>query len=274
MEWIDGLDLAQGNAGSSTQTDYRIVLSNWPKRSEFIHRHDLIHFDLKPSNILVTRLGESNDDFPLVKIVDFGFTADRIETLHHSVRGTPDYLAPELIRGSAYDFRVDIYALGILFYATLTGHVPYRGDTLQTYFTKHLNDPIPRLTEECLNVPLAFEALVCSMMAKDPKDRPSSAIEVAAALLPFASHVSAWSKLSPAIPVQKVVGRDKEIAVIEQFMSAAMAQTNNKNSSIATALPAIRAAGNRQDTTALRNSTACHGKEHPIFSCALFTGPK
>jgi tetratricopeptide (TPR) repeat protein len=141
-----------------------------------------------------------------------------------------------LIRGDAHDHRVDIYALGVLFYTILAGHVPYRGRHIADVLHQHLNDPIPRLTEECLDVPLAFEALVCSMMAKDPNDRPPSAAEVAAELLPFADSQQRLVEAFSGIPVQKVVGRDKEIAAIEQFMSAAMAETKKGHDSIPTAL--------------------------------------
>ena len=94
------------------------------------HRHGLVHRDVKPENILLTRQAE---DY-MVKVVDFG-VARRVDTPRGAVIGTPGYVAPEQLNGAPADRRADLFALGVVLYELLTGRHPFAGRTdAETYF--------------------------------------------------------------------------------------------------------------------------------------------
>ena len=140
------------------------------------HAHDIgiIHRDLKPANLLVN--GEGT-----VKLVDFGiaklFGAAEM-TMAGSVVGTADFMAPEQADGKTATTRSDLYSLGSVLYAALTGRAPFAGKTVpETLYALKFTDPIPlkRLAKE---TPLEFAELIEQLLAKDPAMRPPTALVV------------------------------------------------------------------------------------------------
>ena len=137
------------------------------------HAEGVIHRDIKPDNILV-------GDEDAVKIVDFGLAwagqslGARLTQTGLMV-GTPEYMAPEQIRGDAVDQRADLYALGVLLYEMLTGQVPYASDAAVTVLFQHLKGESRRVSDLRAEIPEAVEAMVRHAMALDPADRPQSA---------------------------------------------------------------------------------------------------
>jgi serine/threonine protein kinase/CheY-like chemotaxis protein len=105
------------------------------------HNAGIIHRDIKPENVL---LGERSDRHDWVKLVDFGIahltTNDQRLTDANCVVGTAEYIAPEQLTDATVDARLDIYALGVLFYEMVTGEVPFSGKTVEAIFRQHLND--------------------------------------------------------------------------------------------------------------------------------------
>ena len=85
--------------------------------------------------------------------------------------GTPAYLAPEQIRGDQAGPQSDVYAFGIMLYEMLSGSRPFADETLATLVYKHLNEPLPNIDHDALNVPPAFNAIIQRATAKDPEDR-------------------------------------------------------------------------------------------------------
>jgi serine/threonine protein kinase/tetratricopeptide (TPR) repeat protein len=130
----------------------------------YAHDHHVIHRDIKLENILLRRDGRVVlTDFGIAKATD----ADASMTQTGSVLGTPYYISPEQARGQQVDARTDLYSLGVVFYAMLTGEVPYDAPDSISLCLAHINDPIPRMPE-----PLAaFDALMVRMLAKDQEDR-------------------------------------------------------------------------------------------------------
>jgi len=143
-----------------------------------VHRHDVIHRDVKPENILV--LDVKGKDF--VKLLDFGIAKKIDPSFQKSSTqiGTPAYMAPEQFRGEAIDARADIYALGILMHTCLVGEPPFVYDSLEEMHP--VSPPIPDIADKRPGLPEPLRRLVNSMMHPDPAMRPSTAGDVVDAL--------------------------------------------------------------------------------------------
>lgn len=158
------------------------------------HAAGIIHRDLKPSNVLVTDAGRA-------VLVDFGiartYDAEPL-TDTGTLVGTADYVSPEQCTGRPATALSDVYSLGMLTYECLTGHKPFRRETVVATALAHLRDEAPPLTD----VPAAVGGLVTRMIAKDPADRPESAAEVAQGARALAGPVRTSSGiiLPPPLP--------------------------------------------------------------------------
>jgi hypothetical protein len=142
------------------------------------HGEGIVHRDLKPGNLFVERVGARE----LIKVLDFGI-AQWTEGEHSTtgVSGTPAYMAPEQARGHAIDHRCDLYALGAVLYACLSGRAPYLGSGLQVMLEAISGPPTPfDHFDPPLDVSPEVAAFVFRLMAPDPADRTQSAVEAAA----------------------------------------------------------------------------------------------
>ncbi|MFH5879255.1 protein kinase [Arthrobacter sp. NA-172] len=138
------------------------------------HAQGLVHRDIKPGNLLIT------PDYR-VKVTDFGIArlADQVPlTQTGQVMGTAQYLAPEQATGQTATGASDIYSLGVIGYECLTGHRPFSGESQIAIALAQVNDAPPPLPE---SLPTPVRALLMSMLAKDPKNRPADAIKLAEA---------------------------------------------------------------------------------------------
>jgi serine/threonine protein kinase len=142
----------------------------------YLHARGILHRDVKPGNILLTRDQQ-------VKILDFGIAhieaARRLTISGLSVSfGTPDYMAPEQMRGRVGDARVDIYALGTMLYQMLTGRLPYpAGDWEALLRAKRLDDPTPP-SAQVAGIDPALEAVVMKAIELAPDDRYATAVDM------------------------------------------------------------------------------------------------
>jgi eukaryotic-like serine/threonine-protein kinase len=167
LDIIDGLDAAQASG--------------------------ILHRDIKPSNCFLDNEGS-------VKVGDFGLS---ISTLARDVRheleggfqGTPQFAAPEQLRGEALDVRADIYAVGATLYYLLTGRAPFEARDLRELVARATNEPpmAPRLIRR--DIPSGLAAVVLQCLAKSPADRPASYAALAEALRPFSSRRDAPASL-------------------------------------------------------------------------------
>ncbi|MBN1680685.1 MAG: protein kinase [Anaerolineae bacterium] len=133
----------------------------------YAHQHDVVHRDIKPSNIWITDNGRVVvTDFGIAKMVTEGRLTETGMTI-----GTPHYFAPEQGSGLPVDYRVDIYALGVVFYELLTGSVPYDAESTLGILAQHANAPIPDPREIRPDLPPETTTIVRQAMAKDPNDR-------------------------------------------------------------------------------------------------------
>ena len=139
------------------------------------HAQGLVHRDVKPGNLIITPDNR-------VKVTDFGIArlADQVPlTATGQVMGTAQYLAPEQATGQTATGSSDIYSLGIIGYECLAGRRPFTGESQIAIALAQVNDPPPPLSDE---VPATVRALLMSMLAKDPRDRPATAGALATAV--------------------------------------------------------------------------------------------
>jgi serine/threonine-protein kinase len=190
MELLDGFDLETLVGRFGPQSPQRVVqflLQICDSLAE-AHNLGLIHRDIKPKNLFVSRLGLNYDfikvlDFGLVKASGAGDSSQTQLTVDGTTTGTPAYMSPEIALGNKVDARSDIYSLGCVAYWLLTGHLVFDADTPLAVLLAHIQDsPIPPSQRSELEIPSDLEQVVLSCLEKDPANRPQSALELADAL--------------------------------------------------------------------------------------------
>ncbi len=144
------------------------------------HANHIIHRDIKPQNVLISQFGD-------LKITDFGIAVTVEQkptsaTRNQAVMGSSHYLAPESATGAVPDYRVDIYALGIVFFELLCGSVPFNGKTAAAIAIKHMQDPLPNIQAYNPTVTQGVENVVIKATAKSPDERYQTAQEFMDAL--------------------------------------------------------------------------------------------
>ncbi|MFN2226517.1 MAG: protein kinase domain-containing protein, partial [Anaerolineae bacterium] len=155
MAFVDGGSLKEMIMRGPLDMDYAIsVVAQMADALHHAHQHGLVHRDVKPNNILMTRDGRPLlTDFGIAKAVHESTGLTRTGT---SI-GTPEYMAPEQIQGQKVDARTDIYALGIVLYESLTGWTPFSTTTPVATLYKQVNEPPPPLRQANINIPVWLE---------------------------------------------------------------------------------------------------------------------
>ena len=144
------------------------------------HSHGIVHRDLKPDNVMLAQRGRQSD---VVRVLDFGIAKLRDEqgdvtarpmTRAGDLLGTPQYMAPEQIRGETVDARTDVYALGAMLYEMVTGRLPFEAASLMAILSKHLTEmPVsPRERRPDLRISPTLSQLIMDALDKDPARRP------------------------------------------------------------------------------------------------------
>ncbi|MGB9303230.1 MAG: protein kinase, partial [Mycobacterium sp.] len=179
MRLIEGTDLDSvlKRFGPLTPPRAVAIITQVASALDAAHAAGVMHRDVKPPNILVTR-----EDFAY--LVDFGIasaTTDEKLTQLGTAVGTWKYMAPERFSNDEVTYRADIYALACVLYECLTGAPPYRADSASTLVTAHLLDPIPQVSAARAGIPKGLDAVIARGMAKKPEDRYASAGDLARA---------------------------------------------------------------------------------------------
>jgi serine/threonine protein kinase len=180
MAYVDGGSLKDLIAQGPVEETFACSLAaSLADALDYAHQQGLIHRDVKPSNVLLTRDGRPLlTDFGIAKLLDEGQRLTRTGT---SI-GTPEYMAPEQAQGQAVDGRTDIYALGVVLYEMLAGWVPFSAQTPIATLYRHVNEPPPPLKQINISVPEWLDAIVQKALAKRPLDRFQRASRMAEAL--------------------------------------------------------------------------------------------
>lgn len=176
MEYVDGPDLKDYIRANSPLNLGNIIkiMDQILSAMSLAHKHNVIHRDLKPQNILMDKHGN-------IKIADFGIAValnQNSVTQTNSAIGSVHYMSPEQTRGGLVTKQSDIYSLGIILYELITGNVPFNGDSAVSIALKHAQEPIPSIRKQDPNIPQALENVVLKATAKDPRDRYNSAKEM------------------------------------------------------------------------------------------------
>ena len=216
MEYVPGPDLLCRCRDLSFEEKVRKLIGLC-HALEYIHSRNIIHLDLKPSNLLL-------DGSDTVKLLDFGLAQNTVCS-SLKISGTPSYISPEVISGQALDGRADLYSLGVLMYQIFTGVLPFEAPSLKELAKKHLTQPPqpPRVYNADLPEPL--QALILKLLSKDPNARPACAGEAAAELAGIIRQSPGESPEAPRPPFvfnSRLVGRDRELASLRHAVQKAI----------------------------------------------------
>lgn len=156
--------------GEIKLTEMAHILKRVSEALDAAHARNIIHRDVKPSNILFDSTGEAF-------LSDFGIAKSRTITDDEGewLVGTPAYMSPEQVKGERVDGRSDVYALGVVLYRLLTGQLPFSSDSTTGLINAHVDMPIPDVRKVKANIPAVWQEVVAKAMAKDPNDRYTTA---------------------------------------------------------------------------------------------------
>ncbi len=216
MEYVPGEDWATAAARHQQVGDDEswlyTVIAQVCRALQHIHNHGFVHYDVKPRNVRITPEGQ-------VKLMDFGLIGQPHGKGQLLVRGTPEYIAPELIRRDAVDHRADLYSLGVSLYEIAVGELPFKDESSTTVLKQHIEKPLPVSPLEHPALSPVLRTLIVKLLAKDPDQRYRSANQVIATLnlltsssFPLESHESR----SHTTQRSKFVGRKFEVALLHE----------------------------------------------------------
>ncbi|WP_102338154.1 Stk1 family PASTA domain-containing Ser/Thr kinase [Collinsella provencensis] len=240
MEYLRGTDLKSGvrSHGALDPKKVAQIGSQICGALSVAHKHEIIHRDIKPQNIMV--LPDGN-----IKVMDFGIARAKNShlTQDNNVLGTAHYVSPEQTRGQELGATSDIYSLGVVMYECATGRVPFDGDDAISVALKQVNElPVPP-SQINPNVDATLERIILKCMEKDPANRFQTADELRAVLNGYATGQSVEvAEPTRVIGVMGGVGAGATETRVMSDSTQVMARPMNSMSNTATR-PNIAAAG-------------------------------
>ena len=183
MEYLEGKSLHRRLKAGETFPTHRVkkVIQQLCQVLGYIHKKQVIHRDMKPSNIILI---QDEDRGELLKLIDFGIASLRVETgaltQEGSNLGTAKYMSPEQVQGSpTIDGRSDLYSVGVILYRLLTGELPFSGQSEMEYLQHQVKTPPPSLSQNAPHRKWSpqLEEFLQFSLAKTPNQRPNNAQE-------------------------------------------------------------------------------------------------
>lgn len=234
MEYLHGTDLKSGirKHGALDCRKVAQIGSQISQALSVAHRHDIIHRDIKPQNIMVQPDGN-------IKVMDFGIARAKNShlTADNNVLGTAHYVSPEQTQGKVLGPTSDIYSLGIVMYEAATGRVPFEGDDAISVALKQVNEQPVAPSQINPRVDQQLESIILKCMQKDSAARFQSADELSRVLRDY------------------LAGRMSAVADATSVMGAA-ASSNNATQTMHMATPLIPAANRPSANSANRSSSS------------------
>ncbi|MDY4522672.1 MAG: Stk1 family PASTA domain-containing Ser/Thr kinase [Atopobium sp.] len=234
MEYLHGTDLKSGirKHGALDCRKVAQIGSQISQALSVAHRHDIIHRDIKPQNIMVQPDGN-------IKVMDFGIARAKNShlTTDNNVLGTAHYVSPEQTQGKVLGPTSDIYSLGIVMYEAATGRVPFEGDDAISVALKQVNEQPVAPSQINPRVDQQLESIILKCMQKDSAARFQSADELSRVLRDY------------------LAGRMSAVADATSVMGAA-ASSNNATQTMHMATPLIPAANRPSANSANRSSSS------------------
>jgi serine/threonine-protein kinase len=196
MEYVDGesLEAAMLTRGRLPWREVLEIAIQLAPALRHVHDHGIIHRDIKPPNILRTATGA-------VKLTDFGIAklfASRHLTATGGIIGTAEYISPEQAAGKVVGKRSDLYCLGAVLYALLTGRPPFQGKSHVELLHKHRYAQFDRPIRVAPEIPDEFDELICQLLEKDPDKRPRDCHVFAKQLEAIRRHAEQTTKKTVA----------------------------------------------------------------------------
>ena len=241
---------------------------------QYAHENGLVHRDVKPSNLMLTRQGQ-------VKILDLGLALLRADeslgremTGEGQMMGTADYIAPEQATDAhSVDIRADIYSLGCTLYKLLTGQAPFADASHKKpleVILAHLQKPIPPVRGLRPEVPEGLASIVERMTAKSPAERYATPAEVAAALEPYAAGCDLVRLVSDsAQPAAKPTNVEPSRTNTDDYVSSAMTGTKPSVLECGDSSPLSKKPGAMQPSPVPLTSAAGRGHHRRILLALL-----
>lgn len=167
MELVEGITLKQyiEKKGKLSAKEVLSIAIQMCTGVEAAHKHHIIHRDIKPQNIIISKEGK-------VKVTDFGIAkAASSETVHSNAMGSVHYTSPEQAKGGISDEKSDVYSVGVTIYEMITGVVPFDGDSTVNIALQHLQTEASLPSEYAPNIPHSLEQIILKCMQKNPDMR-------------------------------------------------------------------------------------------------------